>query len=474
MPEVSTWTTSSGAGCRRPTTWSGCRATWGAGTPIAPAERDGDDRVKPRHPLLVLACLAVIAAVCRAGAPSPEEKQLAKQVYPTQVLYYLWEASLNDPEAVKAFATERKRHGPLIDPIPGNASELRVTFVCLGTDSTRSAELVGGPDFMGLQMTRLGKTNLFFATQVVPNDARFVYAFNLTQVRSSGADGGVVTTDDVHIGDAILEMPGAPAQPYVTSRADVRKGKVVQTTLTSALLKEERKITIYVPAAYEAKTACKLLVVFDGGSFGGNPDPAQVEIPTPTILDNLIADEKVGPTVAVLVWSMGKRDRDLSGSKPFADFVADELVPWVRSQYTIAPGPKSVVVAGSSLGGFCASYCAFTHPGTIGNVISMSGSYWISKTWQTVSADFTHRLYPRETGMLIEAFKKSPRLAIRFYMDIGIYDLGAAMLGSNRELRDVLELKGYEVDYREFAGGHNTANWRGSIADGLISILGRK
>jgi enterochelin esterase-like enzyme len=76
--------------------------------------------------------------------------------------------------------------------------------------------------------------------------------------------------------------------------------------------------------------------------------------------------------------------------------------------------------------------------------------------------------------VLIEAFKASPRLAIRFYMDIGIYDMGAALLGSNRELRDVLQLKGYDVDYREFAGGHNSENWRGSIADGLISVLGRK
>jgi enterochelin esterase-like enzyme len=229
------------------------------------------------------------------------------------------------------------------------------------TDSTRSAELVGGPAFMGLQMTRLGKTKLFFATQVVPTDARFVYAFNLTQVRSTGA-GGVETTDGIHTDDALLEMPDAPAQPYITPRVGVRNGKIVQTTITSAVLKEERKITIYVPVAYGAKTACNLLVVFDGGTFGGNPDTAQVEIPTPTILDNLIADEKVGSTIAVLVWSMGKRNRDLPGSKPFADFIANELVPWVRSRYSILPGPKNVVVAGSSLGGFCASYAPSPTP----------------------------------------------------------------------------------------------------------------
>jgi enterochelin esterase family protein len=92
----------------------------------------------------------------------------------------------------------------------------------------------------------------------------------------------------------------------------------------------------------------------------------------------------------------------------------------------------------------------------------------------TVEADFARRPYPRETCSLIEEFKTSKRLPIRFYMEVGIYDLGAAMLGSNRELRDVLQLKGYDVDYLEFVGAHNYVNWRGSLSGGLISVLGRK
>src|SRR6185295_6349104 len=150
---------------------------------------------------------------------------------------------------------------------------------------------------------------------------------------------------------------------------------------------------------------CKLLIVFDGVTYGGRPNQAQAEVPTPTIIDNLIAEKKIGPTVAVLVWSMGKRDRDLPGSKPFADFIAGEVVPWARSHYRIRPGPKSVTAAGSSLGGYCATYCALTHPEAIGNVISQSGSYWISKNWQAADAGFHRRLYPRDTGTMIEEFK---------------------------------------------------------------------
>ena len=50
--------------------------------------------------------------------------------------------------------------------------------------------------------------------------------------------------------------------------------------------------------------------------------------------------------------------------------------------------------------------------------------------------------------------------------------LGAALLGSNRELRDVLLVKGYDVDYHEFDGGHDDAQWRGTLSDALISTFG--
>jgi len=63
-------------------------------------------------------------------------------------------------------------------------------------------------------------------------------------------------------------------------------------------------------------------------------------------------------------------------------------------------------------------------------------------------------------------------LPIKFYMDIGLYDAGASMLGMNRQFRDILELKGYEVDYHEFKGGHNYVNWRGTFSDGLIALIG--
>lgn len=76
-----------------------------------------------------------------------------------------------------------------------------------------------------------------------------------------------------------------------------------------------------------------------------------------------------------------------------------------------------------------------------------------------------------DTGDLIISFRSSPRVPVKFYMEVGRFD---SLVAENRELRDVLLVKGYSVDYREFDGGHDHFYWRGSLADGLMSLLGQK
>jgi len=43
----------------------------------------------------------------------------------------------------------------------------------------------------------------------------------------------------------------------------------------------------------------------------------------------------------------------------------------------------------------------------------------------------------------------------------------------NRHMRDVLQAKGYSVHYREFNGGHEYLNWRGTLADALLALVGK-
>lgn len=390
--------------------------------------------------------------------------RLTKKEIPSNILSDLWEKSLTNKSVIDSFLiTNKNRH--IIEPIEFDNKNMQVTYFCVPDKNTEYVMLSGGPDFLGMRFHSLGNTKLHFVTQIVPNDARFQYGFNYFNLQKFGTNNEIIQRSVDHVYDGIVEMPNAPKQNYILERDNVKKGSIEVKSIKSKFLSEKRKITIYTPFNYNNKTPHNLLIIFDGEAYGARPE-RKSRIPTPVIMDNLISENKIKPTIAVLVWSMGKRSKDLI-SDNFSNFIAKELILWIGNQYNISANPKNVVLAGSSRGGFAASNIALNNPQIIGNVLSQSGSYWI-----TNSEKRNHWIYPEYQGKLIKLFKTSPKIPIKFYMDVGLYDAGASMLGFNRQLKDILEIKGYDVTYYEFKGGHSYINWRGTLAKGLITLLG--
>jgi enterochelin esterase family protein len=145
----------------------------------------------------------------------------------------------------------------------------------------------------------------------------------------------------------------------------------------------------------------------------------------------------------------------------------EELVPFVRKSFNTSSEPSKTAIGGYSLGGLAASYAGLRHPETFGLILSQSGAYWFEPTHQDYA----------EPNWLARQFAERDKLPLRFYMDAGTNELdmtgrGGGILVPNRQLRDVLRAKGYEVRYQEFAGDHDYINWRGTLADGLIALLG--
>ena len=105
-----------------------------------------------------------------------------------------------------------------------------------------------------------------------------------------------------------------------------------------------------------------------------------------------------------------------------------------------------------------------------GNVLSQSGAFWYYRGWPGAARG------EGEDGYVIRQYGSSPRVPVRFYLEAGLFetDSGVSILLETRRLKQVLADKGYEVTYSEFAGGHDFAAWRGSLADGLIALAGRQ
>ena len=269
-----------------------------------------------------------------------------------------------------------------------------------------------------------------------------------------------------------MELPGARPQPWIVRDPSAEAGTIETFTLPSERLKNERTLAVYTPSGYRKDgPPSALLVVFDEGAYLN-------EIPTPTILDNLIGRSRVPSTVAVFVGNPDQetRTRELTPNVDFPEFLATELWPWIHARYHVTEDPRLTVVAGSSFGGLAAADAALRHPERFGNVLCQSGDF----SWAPDHIHAMGRLADAttETGWLAKEFIRRPKLPIRFYMDAGVFEVDRAGSGGNvletsRHMRDVLLARGYDVHYQQFDGGHDNLSWRGTFADGLIALIGR-
>lgn len=373
------------------------------------------------------------------------------------------ELNAGNHAALNSFWEEMKSKGPLVETIPDDNHLRRVTFLWRGGDEARCIKQIGPLPFVirNKPLARLENTDIWFMTVRLPSAARFSYAFEDSSGRQFGDPLNPLTRGV----DSVAELPDAPPQPWIQPDPNVPKGTLKKEKLKSEILKEERTVSVYTPPSYDLGGGpYRLLVVFDGEEY-------RSIVPVPTILDNLVARQKILPQVAILVDGGSSRNRDLICSQPFADFMAKELVPWARQHYRISADPKQTTICGSSYGGLSAAYCAFRYPRVFGNVLSQSGSFWYYQGYkhgdETESAPF---------GWLTRQFETTPKLPIRFYLEVGLFETGYPhnQLTETRSMRDVLKAKGYSVVYSEFAGGHEYLCWRGSLADGLIALAGNR
>jgi enterochelin esterase-like enzyme len=436
--------------------------------------------------LLALGGLATPPVGWAQSAPVPA--QPARLSLDSPRLAALWlELKAGNAAALDSFWLEIQGKAPLVEPNPADPTKVRVTFTFKGGLNTRAVYLFGGlppslaeggglPSFVDpqKQFALLPGTNLWYRTERMPSDARFTYLFGV--LNGSATSPGYVSDplNPLKVPQSLLsgvELPDAPPAPWSKRDPSAAQGKLVRQTLKSQTLKATRGFTVYIPPSYDpASSAYGLLILFDGEWYR---DPQQIA--APVIMDNLVAKRQIAPLVAVMVETLNAtRSHDLGNSPAFADFVAEELVPWVRLNYHVTADPARAIVGGASLGGVMSSYCGLRHSEVFGNVLSQSGSYWVWDGYPTVAA--TQRT---ETGWLTRQFATTPKQALRFYIEVGrfekVVDYSAPpfltdMPLENERLRDVLEAKGYGVKYEEINGSHDPLNWRSMLAHGLMAL----
>ena len=395
----------------------------------------------------------------------------------------------DQPALVRAVSALRGRI-PLVEPDPRSPGRSIVTFLYLGDDEVRAVTLPQlrfgtvpfaqdaespalPPRSVPTSFRRLRQSALWYLRLNLPNTALLGYTIACERAaRTPGDPSRDVKIDEFldplnpeHLGRrgdvSILRLPGAPAQAWIVERPGAPKGRMEPASLHSSVLGETRRFSIYVPAGYEdLRENARLVFVFDGEWFAS-------DLGATTVLDNLLHQGRIPPTVAVFVDPQETRDRDLVNSAAFARFVATELHPWVVARYRVSREARDTALAGASFGGLCAAFIALRYPGTFGNVLSQSGAFWPPPGWHHHTPNWA---VLEQDSELVDAYVRAPHQPLRFYLESGLYE--PAMLISNRRLRDVLRAKGYALTYVEHPGAHNALVWRNSLGDGLIALFG--
>lgn len=353
--------------------------------------------------------------------------------------------------------------GALLAACPGSSRAATVTFMVRVPPTTPA----GAHIFMSGNIDALGpwnaagkelgelKDGLYAITLELPDAFDFEYKFtrgtwetvekgsefeeidNRRLDRASNVTVSIVVSNWRDQGG---ERPGAST---VTGDLRVHEG------FASAALGYPRTVYVFLPPGYESDPAARYSVLYmhDGQNlFDARTAFIGVEWRVDETVAQMVESGLIEPIIVVGVSNAGDRraaeytpvaDARRGGGEAarYADFIVNELKPFIDSTYRTLPDARHTGVMGSSLGGIVSVYLAWTHPGVFSRVGAMSTAYkWAG-------------------GQIIDfvAAQPPPR-DLRVWIDMGTDedrddsdgDGVPDIIALHRRMRDILVSKGLE------------------------------
>lgn len=398
--------------------------------------------------------------------------------------------------------------GPLIESIE-DAEHVLVTFCWLGpvdgVVSVRCQLVPSDSAFPVHPLERVEGTDVWFLTAKAKRDVRVTYQYTFDDPFRDLDSRALIEDFDELIRRELESMDRCFADPMNPDRLlpitaaeagidldrahwesvlaldkestegpaeNTKPGKSEGLHLTSAVLANDRDVTVWTPDAVDgARDALTLLVILDGNWW---MRVAHLE----RVLADLTSAQRLRPVAAAFVHNptMTSRLVEMACNSDLTRMLCDELLPTLRNRFAVADDPHRVAILGASYGGLAAAFTAFERPDCFGHAISFSGSFW----WGLADPSSQYRLgYDGEGEWLTRQVAAANKKAVRFWLEVGsleggseVFATGVNMIASNRHFRTVLKAKDYVVHYREPSAGHDFANWRASVSAALEWFAG--
>lgn len=253
-----------------------------------------------------------------------------------------------------------------------------------------------------------------------------------------------------------------------------QSGKVYDDlSMTSKILKGERKYAIYLPPDYETSQRSYPVMYLLHGS--GDDQTGWIQFgEVLRITDNAIKDGTVTPMIIVMPdANSGKKGyfNDINNEWRYEDFFFEEFIPHVEKTYRIKGEKRYRAVAGLSMGGGGSFMYALHHPEMFSSACPLSASVGpstikdlkrrLARTKETYKDKDLQPYMDRHNAIsLINDMPAEKVKKVRWFIDCGDDDF---LYEGNSLVHIAMRKKNIPHEFRIRDGRHSWTYWRESL-----------
>ncbi|WP_319590069.1 alpha/beta hydrolase-fold protein [uncultured Draconibacterium sp.] len=228
-------------------------------------------------------------------------------------------------------------------------------------------------------------------------------------------------------------------------------------TINSTVLGQTMKFNIILPNDYYTNTNRYYPVLYLFHGMGGNNNDWATHGNAKQLFQDAFKNEVLAPMIVVMpdAFNTFYVDGYQNGLK-YESYFWEEFLPSIEREYRVDAKRENRFIAGLSMGGFGASYYAFTYPDKFTYCYSMSGAV------EGIGSDSTPSI-----ADIIKAYKSFGDLP-GYTMDCGTSD--PLVFTSNQSVHAKLLDAGFDHEYIEREGVHDWVFWRKALEMALERI----
>jgi enterochelin esterase-like enzyme len=248
-----------------------------------------------------------------------------------------------------------------------------------------------------------------------------------------------------------IEIPNRSGNFYALK--DVPHGDIRVKRFFSNVTNSWRQAYIYAPPGYEANATEKYPVLYLLHGGGEDESGWAKQGKTDLILDNLLAEKKAKPMLVVML------DGNMGGPGGLAGFSENTLqaferelkqtvIPFVESNFRVAPGANNRALAGLSMGGLQTLYAGARNTEMFSYLGVFSSGFFANNP---KLSDPQYSFMKTNVGTINQNLKQ-------LWLSMGgPEDIAYA---NNKVMRAKFDELGIKYAYSEYAGGHTWPVWR--------------